>query len=158
MLFSPIIFFYSFFVLLVFVIGVAPTAFWQRLGGALAGKGARWRRARLDDRLARAAKGANFTPDVDYLPAGIGFAVDSAHGLLFVAGERGGMPAEAVLPLKSFRACATGVNTGGFAEENYLDLLPADPAAPAWRVSCGAAWPAADAIAGRLRELGLERV
>lgn len=157
MLFSPIIFFYGFFVLLVFVIGVAPTAFWQRLGGSLAGKGASWRRARLDDRLARAARGMNFTPDVDYLPAGIGFAIDSAQALVFVAGERDGTPAEAVLPLQSFRACATGVNTGGFAEENYLDLLPADPAAPSWRISCGASWPVADAIAGRLDALGLKR-
>jgi hypothetical protein len=158
MLFSPIIFFYSFFIFLVFVIGVAPTAFWQRLGRQLSGMAARGRRNRLGDRLARAVKGADFTPDIDYLPAGIGLAIETARGRLFIAGERAGVPTEALLPLTSFRACTTGVITGGFSDDNYLDLIPADPATAGWRVSCGADESKAESIAARLAALGLERV
>jgi hypothetical protein len=157
MLSSPIIFFYGFFVLLVFVIGVAPTDFWRRFGGSLSGSGARWRQARMNDRFVRAAKGANFTPDVTYVPDGIGFALDSGRGLVFVAGEQAGRPGEALLPLSSFRACATGVNTGGFAEDNYLDLLPTDTASQAWRISCGTDVAVADTIAARLAVAGLPR-
>jgi hypothetical protein len=158
MLLSPIIFFYSFFVLLVFVIGVAPTQFWWRLGGALSARAARWREARLRARLARAAQGAGFAPDIDYLPEGIGLAVESARARLFVAGERGGAVAEAIVPLNAFRACATGVTTGGWSEDYYLELLPAEPGAPRWRISCGADEAVADAVAGRLGALGLARV
>jgi hypothetical protein len=157
MLLSPVIFFYGFFILLVFVIGVAPTAFWQRVGGSLSARAARSRRDRMADRLARVVRGADFTPDIDYIPAGIGFAVDTARTLLFVAGELAGRPAEALLPLSTFRACATGVNTGGLTEDNYLDLMPADAAAPAWRISCGTQGATADAIAGQLGALGLQR-
>jgi hypothetical protein len=156
MLLSPIIFFYGFFVLLVFVIGVAPTAFWRRLGASLSGRVARGRSARMADRLARAARGASFTPDIDYIPASIGFAFDSARGLLFLAGERAGAAAEALLPLSAFGACATGVTTGGLSDDNYIELFPAD-STPAWRISCGADWSTADAIARQLGALGLQR-
>jgi hypothetical protein len=158
MLHSPIIFFYGFFVLLVFVIGVAPTDFWRRFGGSLSGASARWRGARMNDRFARAIGSAGFTPDVTYVPDGIGFALDSGRGLVFVAGERGGVPGEKLLPLSAFRACATGVNTGGFAEDNYLDLLPVDATSQGWRISCGTDVAIADAIAARLGAAGLARV
>jgi hypothetical protein len=158
MLSSPVIFFYGFFVLLVFVIGVAPTDFWRRVGASLSGRGARWRRARMEERFSRTAGGASFAPDVSYVSAGVGFALDSARLLLFVAGERAGRPAEALLPLSAFRACATGVNTGGFVEDNYLDLLPADAASQAWRISCGTDGAMVEAIAERLGALGLPRI
>ena len=158
MLLSPIIFFYGFFVLLVFVIGVAPSAFWWRIGSSLAGRSAGWRRARMASRLARAANGADFAPDIDYTQAGIGFAADSARMLLFVAGERAGAPAEALLPLSAFGACATGVTTGGFSDENYLDLFPVATAAPGWRIFCGADAAMVEVIAGQLGALGLKRV
>jgi hypothetical protein len=157
MLSAPIIFFYSFFVLLVFVLGVAPTAFWQRVGASLSGRAGRWRVRQMTDRLARAAKGASFTADIDYIPAGIGFALDSTRALVFVAGERAGTAAEALLPLSAFRACATGVNTGGLSEDNYLGLFPADSSL-SWRISCGADGATAEAIAGQLVALGLQRV
>jgi hypothetical protein len=156
MLSSPIIFFYGFFVLLVFVLGVAPTAFWQRVGASLSGRAAHWRVRQMADRLARATKGARFTPDIDYTQAGIGFAVDRSRALVFVAGERGGSAAEALVPLSAVRACATGVNTGGLSEDNYVDLFPADFTL-GWRISCGTDGAAADAIAAQLGALGVPR-
>ncbi|HYP64249.1 MAG TPA: hypothetical protein VEQ16_10185, partial [Acidocella sp.] len=60
--------------------------------------------------------------------------------------------------LSAFRACATGVNTGGFVEDNYLDLLPADAASQAWRISCGTDGAMVEAIAERLGALGLPRI
>jgi hypothetical protein len=157
MLLSPIIFFYGFFVLLVFVIGVAPTAFWQRVGGAVTGRAVRGRVARMNARLARAAKGAGFTPDIDYISAGIGFAFDNTRQLLFLAGERDGVPGEALVPLAAVGACGTGVTTGGLAEENYVDLYPADAAGPVWRIACGSDGATADTIARQLGGLGLKR-
>ncbi len=157
MLLSPIIFFYGFFILLVFVIGVAPSAFWWRIGASLSGRAARGRARRMNGRLARAAKGEVFAPDISYIPAGIGFAADSARGLVFVAGEHAGAQAEALLPLAAFSACATGVTTGGLSEDNYIELIPADATA-VWRITCGGDEATAEAIAGQLGALGLKRV
>ena len=161
MLWSPIIFFYGFFIVLVFVIGVAPSAFWWRNGASLTGRATRGRAKKMAGRLARAAQGASFTPDIDYTPAGIGFAADSARSLLFLAGERDGVPGEALVPLAAFSACGTGVTTGGLSEENYLDLYPADAAGPAWRpawrIACGTDGATAEAIARQLGALGLQR-
>jgi hypothetical protein len=80
MLLSPIIFFYGFFILLVFVIGVAPSAFWWRIGAVFSGRSAGWRRARMARRLAQAARGQDFVPDIDYTQASIGFAAVCGGG------------------------------------------------------------------------------
>ena len=157
MLLSPIIFFYGFFIVLVFVIGVAPSAFWWRIGASLSGWAVRGRARGMNARLARAARGQDFAPDISYIQAGIGFAADSARGLVFVAGEHAGAEAEALLPLAAFSGCATGVTTGGLSEDNYVELIPADAGA-AWRITCGGAGATAEAIAGQLGALGVKRV
>ena len=157
MLMSPIIFFYGFFIVLVFVIGVAPSAFWWRIGASLSGRATRGRARSMNDRLARAAKGAVFVPDISYIAAGIGFAADSARGLVFVAGEHAGTDGQALLPLSALSGCATGVTTGGLSEDNYVELIPADATA-AWRITCGGDEATAEAIARQLGGLGVKRV
>lgn len=157
MLLSPIIIFYSFIVLVVFVIGVAPTAFWKRFGGSFSGVAARARHDRVAGHFARATAGAPFTADIDYVPVGIGFAFDRARALIFVAGEHSGTPAEALVPLADFRAYAVGVITGGFTDENYVDLFPTDSTVPSWRISCGEDVETAYAIDRLLSSLGLPK-
>jgi hypothetical protein len=157
MLFSPIIIFYSFIVLVVFVIGVAPTAFWKRFGGSVSGVAARARHDRVAAQFARATAAASFTADIDYVPVGIGFAFDRTRALLFVAGDHSGTRAEALIPLAGFRAHATGVITGGFTDENYVDLFPTDSTAPSWRISCGEDVASAYAIDRLLSSLGVPK-
>lgn len=156
MLSSPIILFYSFIVIVVFAIGVAPTALWMRFGKSLSGAIANQRRANIGARYLRASAGAEFTPGISFVANGIGFAADTSRGLLFLAGEQGRTPAEAILPLANFRAYAAHVDTGGFIENNYIELLPQDPAAPVWRISCGSDGYSAYAIRKQLEALGLK--
>jgi hypothetical protein len=157
MLSSPIIIFYSFLVLIFFVIGVAPTAFWQRFGASVSGATARARGDRVAARFARATAAAPFTADIDYVPVGIGFAFDRARALLFLAGDHAGTPAEALLPLADVRAYAVGVITGGFTDENYVELIPADSTAHSWRISCAGDVASVDAIDRLLSSLGLPK-
>lgn len=157
MLSSPIIIFYSFIVLVVFVIGVAPTALWKRFGGSISGAGGRARRDRVAAQFRRATAAASFTADIDYVPVGIGFAFDRARGLVFVAGDHFGTPAEALVPLAEFRAHATGVITGGFTDENYVDLFCTDSTVPEWRISCGEDAASAYAIDRLLNSLGVPK-
>lgn len=157
MLSAPIIIFYSIFILILCVIGLAPTALWQRFGRAAAESAGRARRQRAAAQFARATSGTDFAPDITYVPQGIGFAVDRGRGLLFLGGERGGRPAAALVPLATLRAHARGVLTGGFRDENYIELRPAEPAAPGWRVSCGTDAGSAYAIEGVLSGLGVAK-
>jgi hypothetical protein len=157
MLSSPIILFYSFLVIVVFAMGVAPTALWKRFGASASGAAARARHDRMAGHFAKATAATAFTADVDYVPVGIGFAYDRTRALVFVAGERSGTPAEAVIPLADFRAFATGVITGGFSDENYVDLFPADASQPKWRISCGGDATTPYAIDRLLSGLGLAR-
>jgi hypothetical protein len=157
MLFSPIIIFYSFIVLVVFVIGVAPTALWKRFGGSVSGAAARARHDRVATHFARATAAASFTADIDYVPVGIGFAFDRASAMLFVAGDHFGTPTEALVPLADFHAHATGVITGGFTDENYVDLFPTNSTVPTWRISCGEDVASACAIDHLLSYLGLPK-
>lgn len=158
MLSSPIIIFYSFLVILVFAMGVAPTALWKRFGASASGAAARARHDRMAGHFAKATAGAAFTVDVDYVSVGIGFAYDRTRALVFVAGERSGTPGEALVPLADFRAYATGVITGGFSDENYVDLFPADASQPKWRISCGGDATTPYAIDRLLSGLGVARV
>jgi hypothetical protein len=155
---SPIIIFYSFLVVVVFAIGLAPTALWQRFGGSVAGAAARARHARAAACFAQATAGAAFTADIDYVPAGIGFAFDRGRALLFVAGDRAGISGEALVPLAELRGHRKGVVTGGFTDENYVELFPADPQAPKWRISCGQDVTSAYAIDRLLSSVGLPAI
>jgi len=157
MLSSPIIIFYIFLVLVVFSIGLAPTAFWKRFGASVSGAAARARHNRAAAHFARATAGASFTADIDYVPVGIGFAFDRGRALLFVAGDHSGAPAEALIPLTALRAYATGVITGGFTDENYVDLFPDDSTAPSWRISCAEDVTSTYAIERLLSSLGLAK-
>jgi hypothetical protein len=157
MLSSPIIIFYSFLVLVVFLIGLAPTALWMRFGSGFAGAAARARHGRAASAFARATTGTAFTADVDYVPVGIGFAYDQTRKLVFVAGDHAGAVSEAIIPLADFRAHATGVITGGFNDENYVDLFLADPAVPGWRISCAGDVASAHAIGRLLISLGVPK-
>ncbi len=74
-----------------------------------------------------------------------------------MAGERAGSAAAAVLPLSAFGAFSTGVSTGGFSEDNYVDLFPAEAATLSWRIYCGGDAALAEKIAGQLGGLGLRR-
>lgn len=158
MLSAPIIIFYSFLVLVVFFIGVAPSGLWNRLGVSVGGAAARARHSRAANHFARATASAAFTADFDYVPAGIAFAFDKSRALLFVAGERLGSPMEALVPLSEFRAHAKGVITGGFTDENYVDLFLLDPALPEWRISCGEDVTSAYAIDRLLSSIGLPEI
>jgi hypothetical protein len=157
MLSSPIIIFYSFLVLVVFAIGVAPTAIWKRFGASVAGAADRARRDRAAAHFKRATAAVAFTADIDYVPVGIGFAFDQARSLLFLAGDHFDTPAEAVIPITDLRAYTIGVITGGFTDENYVDLFPADPAVPRWRISCAEDVASTYAIDRLLTSLGLPK-
>jgi hypothetical protein len=157
MLSSPIILFYSFLVIVVFAMGVAPTALWKRFGASASGAAARARHDRMAGHFARATLATEFTADIDYVPVGIGFAFDRTRALVFVAGDRSGTPEEALVPLAEFRAFATGVITGGFSDENYVDLFPADSTQPKWRISCAGDATSTYAIDRLLSSLGLAR-
>ena len=158
MLSAPIIIFYSFLVLLVFVIGVAPTAIWNRVGGSISGARARARQDRAASYFSRATKNASFTADFDYVSVGIAFAFDQARALLFVASDRSELPTEALVPLAECHAHAKGVITGGFTDENYVDLFLVDPALPKWRISCGEDVASTFAIDRLLSSIGLPTV
>ena len=80
MLSAPIILFYTFLVLVVMAIGAGPTALWMRLGGKMQNAGARARVDRARGHFKHATAGAEFTPDVDYVPFGIAFALDKGRG------------------------------------------------------------------------------
>jgi hypothetical protein len=156
MLTSPVIFFYGFFILLVFVIGVAPTDFWMRIGSSITGAAARGRHARVAAQFARATASASFTADVSYVPNGIAFAFDRARALLFV-GDNSNTPAEDLVPVTAIRAHGMGVITGGFTDDNYVDLFPAASPVSRWRVSCGEDVETAHAIANVLSALGIPK-
>jgi hypothetical protein len=157
MLSSPIIIFYSFLVLVVFAIGVAPTAIWKRFGASVAGAADPAPRDRAAAHFKRATAAVAFTADIDYVPVGIGFAFDQARSLLFLAGDHFDTPAEAVIPITDLRAYTIGVITGGFTDENYVDLFPADPAVPRWRISCAEDVASTYAIDRLLTSLGLPK-
>jgi hypothetical protein len=157
MLSSPIIIFYSILILIFFVIGVAPTALWERFGVSVSRAGARTRRDRVAARFAKATAVSAFTAEIDYVPVGIGFAFDRGRALLFVAGDRFGTPAEALVPVADVRAHDIGVITGGFTDENYVDLFPTDATASNWRISCAGDVDSADAIGRLLSSLGIPK-
>lgn len=154
MLSAPIILFYSFLVLVVMAIGAGPTALWMRLGGKLQNAGARARVDRARGHFKQVTAGAEFSADVSYVEAGISFAVDKGRGLLFVAGEHAGRVTEALVPVSAVRGHERGVVTGGFTDDNYVDVIAADGS---WRISCGEDGASAAAIERVLAEVGLAK-
>lgn len=156
MLTSPVLIFFGFFIFLVFVIGVAPTDFWMRIGSFMTKTVARRRHDRAAAQFARAAAAASFTADVDYVPIGIAFAFDRSKSLLFV-GDESHAPAEDLIPVSAVRAHKIGVITGGITDENYVDILPMASAVSRWRVSCGEDAATAHAIENLLGELGIPK-
>jgi len=156
MLTSPVIIFFGFFILLVFVIGVAPTAFWTRVGSFVTGTVARGRHDRVAAQFARATAAVPFTADVDYVPKGIAFAFDRARALLFV-GDNANAPAEDIVPISKIRAHRMDVITGGVFQENYVDIFPLESQVTRWRISCGEDVASAYAIENLLISLGIPK-
>jgi hypothetical protein len=154
MLSAPIILFYTFLVLVVMAIGAGPTALWMKLGGKMQSAGLRARVDRARGHFRQATAGAEFTADVDYVPVGIGFALDKSRALLFVAGDHAGRVKEALVPVAAVHSYDRGVVTGGFTDDNYVDLFAADGS---WRISCGEDSGSAAAIERLLGELGLAK-
>ena len=61
---------------------------------------------------------------------------------------------EALLPVAAVQSHDRGVVTGGFTDDNYVDVIAADGS---WRISCGEDSVSAAAIERVLGELGLTK-
>jgi hypothetical protein len=156
MLTSPVIIFFSFFIFLVFVIGVAPTDFWMRIGSFITRTVVHRRHDRAAAQFARATAAASFNADVDFVPIGIAFAFDRSKSVLFL-GDDSNTPGEDLVPVSTIRAHKMGVVTGGLTDENYVDIFPVASPVSRWRVSCGEDIASAHAIENLLSDLGLPK-
>lgn len=135
-----------------------PTKWCQDLWGWAVAQWHGHRVRRLEREMDRKVRGTGFTATRNFLPQGVGLALDPVQKLLFVAerDERGMV--SSILPFTALRTVSLGeANDAGFFDY-YVDLAVRDRTKPRWRLLCGENFELAAEVRQALLEEGVGEV